>query len=264
MEKSVFFIKKMDCPAEEQIIRMKLDGLNNIKKLEFDLNLGNLSVFHDGNLEIIESSLDSLKLGSEIVSTVNYEGKLLSEKDIIDKKLLWTVLIINFSVFVIEIIFGLIANSMGLIADAIDELSDAIVYGLSIYAVYGTLLIKKRIAGISGIFQLLLAAWGLAEVIRRYFGDEIMPNFILMIVFSCFALAGNTASLIILNKSKSNEVHIKSSRIFTSNDIIANIGVIIAAVLVAVLQTKIPDLFIGFLVFLLVLRGAVRIIRLSK
>ena len=190
--------------------------------------------------------------------------KLLNEKDTIDKKLLLTVLVINFSVFAVEIIFGVIANSMGLMADAIDELSDAFVYGLSIYAITGTLLIKKRIAGISGIFQLLLAAWGFFEVISRFLGNENIPSFILMIVFSCIALAGNITSLIVLNKSKSGEIHIRSSQIFTSNDIIANIGVIIAAVLVAVLQTKIPDLVIGFLVFLLVLRGAIRIIKLSK
>lgn len=264
MEKSLFYIKNMDCPSEEQIIRMKLDGINNIKKLDFDLNLRNLTVYHDGNLDIIKSTLDSLNFGSEIISTTNYEGKFLNEKDIIDKKLLWTVLIINFSVFVIEIIFGLIANSMGLIADAIDELSDAFVYGLSIYAISGTLLIKKRIARVSGIFQLLLAAWGFAEVIRRFFGEGIIPDFILMIVFSCIALIGNTASLIVLNKSRSNEIHIKSSQIFTSNDIIANIGVIIAAVLVSVLQTKIPDLLIGLIVFLFVLKGAITIIKLSK
>jgi len=27
MEKSLFYTKKMDCPGEEQFIRMKLDGI---------------------------------------------------------------------------------------------------------------------------------------------------------------------------------------------------------------------------------------------
>ena len=185
-------------------------------------------------------------------------------KDDDDKKILWAVLIINFSVFAFEIIFGFIANSMGLIADSLDQLADAFVYGLALYAVTGTLLIKKRIAKTSGILQLFLAVWGFAEIIRRFVSIDTIPDFTLMIVLSCVALFGNVASLIILNKSQTKEAHIQASKIFTSNDIFANIGVIVAAVLVAGFQTKTPDLIVGSIVFLLVLQGAVKIIKLSR
>jgi Co/Zn/Cd efflux system component len=181
-----------------------------------------------------------------------------------DKKLLWTVLIINFSVFAVEITAGLIAQSMGLVADSLDELADALVYGLSIYAIAGTALVKKRIARSSAVLQLGLALWGFVEILRRFIGDEPAPNFIVMIALSCVALAGNGASLYFLSKSESQEVHIKATQIFTSNDVIVNIGVIVAAVLVAVFQNKIPDLVIGAIVFSIVLRGAVSIFKLSK
>jgi len=56
----------------------------------------------------------------------------------------------------------------------------------------------------------------------------------------------------------------KASMIFTSNDIIINLGVIIAGVLVYVTDTRFPDLLIGTIVFALVLQGALRILKLSR
>jgi Co/Zn/Cd efflux system component len=264
MEKTLFYVKDMDCPAEEQAVRMKLDGMAAVKALDFDLGKRNLTIYHEGELETVTAAVGSLGFGEKLLKTGAYTVALPHTNDAADKRLLWTVLIINFSVFAVEIVFGLIARSMGLVADAMDELSDAIVYGLSLYAIAGTLLVKKRIAQVSGVFQLLLALSGFAEVVRRFIGDEPVPNFLFMLIFSLIALAGNAASLVLLNKSKTQEVHIKSSQIFTSNDVIANIGVIIAAVLVSLLQSKIPDLVIGAVVLLFVLRGAITIFKLSR
>jgi Co/Zn/Cd efflux system component len=264
MNKTIFYIKDMDCPSEEQMIRMKLADINSVKRLSFDLPNRNLTIYHRGELDKISSEIKSLKLGSKLVKTTKSKVEISQKKDVIDKKLLWAVLIINFSFFIIEAIFGLISDSIGLLADSFDMLADTFVYGLSLYAITGTLFMKKRIARISGIFQLLLALLGFAEVIRRFIAFDAIPNSLTMISVSFFALIANVASLIILNRSQNNEVHIQSSKIFTSNDVIANIGVIIAGVLVYVLNSKIPDLIVGSIVFLLVLRGALRILKLSK
>ena len=56
----------------------------------------------------------------------------------------------------------------------------------------------------------------------------------------------------------------KASMIFTSNDVIINLGVIIAALLVNWLNSSLPDLIIGGVVFVLVVQGAFRILKLSK
>ncbi len=246
------------------MIRMALDGNPSVKRLEFDLENRRLTVLHFGELESIKASIDALNFGAELITTQAYSGNIAAEASTADKKLLWTVLIINFCVFAIEIIAGLIANSMGLVADSLDELADALVYALSIYAIMGTAIIKRRIARSSGVLQLALSLWGFIEVARRFFGDEPVPDFIVMIALSLIALSGNAASLYFLKKSASQEVHIKATQIFTSNDVFVNIGVIISAVLVAVLHSKIPDLIIGAIVFAIVLRGAIQIFRISK
>ena len=85
-----------------------------------------------------------------------------------------------------------------------------------------------------------------------------------MIGVSLLALAGNAACLYLLQRSRSREVHMQASVIFTSMDVIANIGVIAAGALVYVTGSKAPDLAVGTVVFALVSRGAYRILQLSK
>ena len=56
----------------------------------------------------------------------------------------------------------------------------------------------------------------------------------------------------------------KASMIFTSNDVIINLGVIAAGLLVHWLESSTPDLVIGTIVFVLVVQGAFRILKVSK
>jgi Co/Zn/Cd efflux system component len=263
MQKTIFEIQKMDCPSEENLIRLKLDGIKEVTHLDFDLEKRRLIVYHSNNLDLIEESISQLKLDSKLISTVASNDIDFSEQSD-QKKVLWAVLIINFVFFLIEIISGLISNSMGLVADSLDMLADAFVYGISLYAVGGTVKIKKNIAKLAGYFQITLAVIGFIEVLRRFVGVEEFPDFRTMIVVSVFALIANGFCLYLLQKSKSKEAHMRASMIFTSNDVIINLGVIIAGFLVLLLRSGIPDLVIGTIVFVLVVIGAIRILKLSK
>ncbi len=263
MKKSTFKITKMDCPSEEQMIRMKLEGITQIKELKFDIPNRMLEVVHEDDVTPIATSIDELDFDATRLGTADIEWTATKDQGI-QRKALWLILVINFGLVVVEIITGFIANSMGLVADSIDMLADSLVYGLSLYAVGSHLARKKRIARISGYFQLSLAVLGFVEVVRRFLGAGDMPVFQTMIVISLIALAGNVASLLVLQRAKTDEVHMKASMIFTSNDIIANLGVILAGGIVYFTQSKIPDLVIGAIVFLLVARGALRILKLAK
>ena len=263
MKRADFIVSKMDCPCEEQMIRMALDGIEGIAKLEFDIPNRKLVVYHTAEDSVIETKLKLLNLGAKHISTVEADTEKVSD-DENQQKILWIVLAINFGFFLLELIYGIIAKSVGLLGDSIDMFADALVYGLSLLAVAGTVALKKRVAGIAGYFQLTLAILGFAEVIRRFLGVEQMPNFATMIVISSMALVGNALSLFFLQKARSSDVHIKASMIFTSNDIIVNLGVIMAGLLVNWLNTNIPDLAIGTVAFSFVLIGSFRILKLSK
>jgi cation transport ATPase len=142
MNKTIFEITKMDCPSEENLIRMKLDGISSIVNLDFDIPNRKLTVFHSGQIDQIEKSVLELNLGGNKISTEQTDQTEFKE-NADQKKLLWTVLGINFAFFLIEMTTGIISKSMGLVADSLDMLADSFVYGISLFAVGGTLTREK-------------------------------------------------------------------------------------------------------------------------
>lgn len=264
MLKTTFNISRMDCPSEEQMIRMKLAGLTDIQSLHFDVPGRRLEVRHAGSYDSILAALSSLQLDTKFVSSEEVDANGLDDGHRQERGILWQVLAINFFFFALEMFAGFIADSMGLVADSLDMLADSLVYGLSLFAVGKALSRKKNIAKVAGYFQLALAVLGFAEVIRRFLGSTEMPDFSLMIIISLLALAGNALCLKLLQRSKSQEAHMQASMIFTSMDVIANLGVIAAGVMVYLTGSQLPDLAVGTVVFVLVGRGAYRILQLSK
>ena len=259
-------IEEMDCPSEENLIRMKLQSIAGIRKLDFDLSKRTLDVYCEDAADAVTPALESLDLGARLLAASESDdiGDIGEESADIQKRSLWIVLIINLSFFVLELLTGFVSDSMGLVADSLDMLSDGIVYGLSLFAVGATMARKKRVAKYSGYFQMALALLGFAEVIKRVFGTDVIPDYKMMMIISCFALAANAICLYILQKTKSKEAHIRASIIFSSNDVFINAGVILAGAAVWLFNSKIPDLLVGSIVFVIVVGGALRILKLAK
>jgi Co/Zn/Cd efflux system component len=184
-------------------------------------------------------------------------------KDASQKRVLYWLLGINATMFFVEMTLGILADSTALIADSLDMLADAIVYGIGLYAVGKSILHKANAAQISGYFQLLLGVIILIDITRRlFFGSEPISS--LMIGMGFIALIANVACLVIIGNHKNDEVHMRASWIFSANDVIANMGVIIAGVLVVWLDSRVPDLVIGCIVSIVVLRGAWMILKDAK
>lgn len=263
LQKSTFHIAKMDCPSEEQLLRMKLAEIPQVKHLDFDISERRLVIFYQDQLKPIHQAITSLKLEEKLLHTEATDTTHFQQDDR-QRTTLWLVLAINAALFVIEMSTGIVSKSMGLVADSLDMLADAFVYGISLLAVGGSIGKKKKTAMIAGYLQILLAIMGFTEVLRRFLGDGVMPESSIMIRISILALAANGLCLFLLQRSKSQEAHMQASMIFTSNDILINLGVILAAILVRWLESGLPDLFIGIVVFILVVQGARRILHLAK
>lgn len=169
-------------------------------------------------------------------------------------------LCINAAMFVVELVAGWIGQSMGLIADGLDMLADAGVYGAAWLAVGSTTARQARTAAVSGVIQLALAGAVAVEVARRaWLGSE--PVSLLMIGISALALCANTVCLLLLRGHRGGGIHMRASWIFTASDVQANVGVILAGVLVRLTGSAWPDLVIGLAVCGLVVQGGVRILR---
>lgn len=185
------------------------------------------------------------------------------ESDQIQRNVLIKLLVINASLFVVEIIVGLYAQSAGVLADAIDMFADAAVYGIAIYAVGRSLQAKVDAARLSGYFQFTLALLLLLEIARRLiYGSEPLSQ--LMLIMSIIAMMANIYCLSLIYKQRHGEVHMRASWIFSANDVIANMGLLISALLVGWLHSRWPDLIIGFLIVLIVMWGARLILKESN
>lgn len=176
-------------------------------------------------------------------------------KDQSQRQVLYWLLGINATMFVIEMGIGLLADSTALIADSLDMLADAVVYGVALYAIGKSLLHKANAARISGFFQMALGVLIIIDIVRRsIYGSEPVSG--LMMAMGAVALVANVICLVIIRKQRNEEVHMRASWIFSANDVIANLGVIFACVLVFWLDSRWPDLVIGVIVSCVVLRGA--------
>ncbi|GMR15991.1 MAG: hypothetical protein BMS9Abin31_0291 [Gammaproteobacteria bacterium] len=176
-------------------------------------------------------------------------------KDQSQKSVLYWLLAINASMFVIEISIGWIAESTALIADSFDMFADAVVYGIGLYVVGRTEKDKVKAALVSGYFQGLLGLLILTDITRRITqGSE--PASELIMIMGVVALIANLFCLVLIHKHKDGEVHMRASWIFSANDVIANLGVIIGGILVWWLDSRWPDIIIGIIIAFVILRGA--------
>ncbi len=180
-----------------------------------------------------------------------------------ESRVLIILLLINAVMFITEFAFGWLSESTGLIADSLDMFADALVYGSGLYAVGKSLRIKANSAMLSGCLQMILGTGVLLDIIRRaIIGSE--PDSAFMVYVSLVALIANVICLILLAKHRNGEVHMRATWIFSKNDVIANLGVITAGILVAYFGTAIPDLIIGCVISAIIIRGSVQIIREAK
>lgn len=272
MRRSLFDIPQMDCPSEERMIRLALDELEGIASIMFDIPARQLTVNHECDEQTILRALEPLGFGASLRASAPLEESeetSMAEREAQHSKakneasILKLLLGINAVMFLVEIAVGVIASSTGLIADSLDMFADASVYGISLYAVGRGAIVERLAASLSGWFQILLAASAFLDVLRRaVMGSE--PVAPLMIGMALLALVANVSCIALLFKHRHGGVHMKASWIFSANDVIANIGVIVAGVMVASVGHPWPDLAVGSIIVIVVLRGGVRILRLTR
>lgn len=164
------------------------------------------------------------------------------------------VLALNLSQVLLAGAVGFLADSTGLLGAALDNLADAVVYIVSLYAVGKGLVAKTRAARMSGVLLLVLASALLVEVVRRFvMGSD--PIGIAMIIAAIANAAINLLCMRLLSAHRKDGVHMKASWIFTTNDMLANLGIAASGLAVMLFQSPLPDLLIGLAVVAIVFKG---------
>lgn len=175
-------------------------------------------------------------------------------------RVLKIVLGINAAMFVIEFTAGIVAHSTALMADSVDMLGDALVYALSLYVIDRGVRWRAGAAVAKGLIILAFGVWILFEASVTYF-EGITPLAPLMAGFGALALVANLICLRLLWPLRSQDVNMRSTFECSRNDVISNIGVLLAAAGVWASGRSWPDLAVGLIVATLFLKSAFSVLR---
>lgn len=179
------------------------------------------------------------------------------------KRVLITVLLINAGMFLLELTAGLISHSTALMADSLDMLADALVYALGLFALGRAAHWKNRAALTSGILQISLGI-GVAVQAAIIFYSSHTPDTQTMGMFGILALIANSICFYLLMHYRDADINMRATWICTRNDMINNIGVIIAAGLVAWSASPLPDIIIGLIIAIIVITSAWGVIKTAS
>ena len=176
------------------------------------------------------------------------------------RRVLHAVLWVNAAMFLAEGVAGLVAHSTALLADSVDMLGDAIVYGFSLYVIGRGVVWQARAALLKGV---IMAAFGVGVLVQVAvkIAYGLTPTAELMGVVGLVALGANLFCLSLLWRRRGDDINMRSAWVCSRNNVIGNVGVLVAAVAVGLTGSPWPDIMIGLLVAAVFGRSAMRIIR---
>lgn len=154
---------------------------------------------------------------------------------------------INLVMFFTEFGGGLLARSTALLADSLDMFGDATVYAVSLYVLHKSEQWQARAALLKGLLMAGFGAAVLVEVMQKVTAG-VVPTATLMSMFGLLALIANTACAVMLLRFRTGEINMRSTWVCSRNDVIANLGVVLAALGVAATGSAWPDILIGTLI----------------
>lgn len=176
------------------------------------------------------------------------------------RRALWLVIILNVGYGVIEMGGGFLSGSQALKSDALDFLGDDLITLLGVVAIGWGLVWRARSALIQGILLGVLGVSVLVNTAIRL-AEGYVPEAGLMGAFGIVALIVNVASTVVLLPHRAGDSNVRAVWMFSRNDAVGNVSVVIAALIVGWLNTAWPDIVVAFLIASLFLQSAWVIIR---
>lgn len=176
------------------------------------------------------------------------------------KRALWIVVLLNIGYGIVEAGGSFLAGSQALQADSLDFIGDGLISFLGLMAVGWGLAARAKAALLQGVFLGLLGLGVVASTAYRIFVEH-QPESLLMGAFAVVALAVNVAAAAVLLPHRKGDANVRAVWLFSRNDAIGNLAVVLAAGLVYWTGTQWPDLVVAFAIAGLFLQSAWSIIR---
>ena len=186
-----------------------------------------------------------------------------AERDPAYRRALWIVVLLNLGFGLIEIVGGFLADSQALKADALDFIGDGSISLLGLIALGWTARARSQIALAQGIFLATLGVGVIAFALWRAM-NAVAPEAELMGVIGIVALIVNVTAALVLARFRTGDANVTAIWLFSRNDAIANVAVVIAAALVGWTGAAWPDLAVAGVIALLFLHSAYEIVRNAR
>jgi Co/Zn/Cd efflux system component len=179
------------------------------------------------------------------------------------KQVLWAVIAINATMFVVEMVAGHLAGSQALKADALDFLGDTATYAISLFVIGLPMIWRTRAAFLKGFSLGLMGLWVLGSTAYHVLVLGV-PQAEVMGMVGFLALAANLTSVLLLLKYRDGDANVRSVWLCSRNDAIGNLAVIVAASGVWATGTAWPDLIVAGVMASLFLWSSIQIIRQAR
>ncbi|RCL90158.1 cation diffusion facilitator family transporter [Hyphomonas sp.] len=171
------------------------------------------------------------------------------------RRALWIVVVLNVGYGLIELFGGYFSNSQALKADALDFLGDGSITFIAILAIGWSLAWRARAAALQGVFLCVMAIWILYETVSRILDQSAVEPFA-MGAFALGALIVNLVAIVPLLPYRDGDANVRAVWLFSRNDAIGNVAVLIAAGLVALTGAPWPDLVVALIIVGIFLHSA--------
>jgi Co/Zn/Cd efflux system component len=175
-------------------------------------------------------------------------------------RVLVAVLAINATMFVIEAVAGSLSRSSALLGDSLDMLADALVYGVTIYALDRGARWRARASVLKGMLMLALGVAVVVEAFAKAI-SQVVPDAEAIGGIGLVALGANVGCLLLLRAHREDDINMRSSWICSRNDIIANLAVLAAAMGVRAFESWWPDVIVGCGIAMLFIVSAIAVLR---
>lgn len=192
------------------------------------------------------------------------------------KKTLWITLYLTAFFTIVEIIGGLVSNSLALLSDSAHMISDVVALGLSMAAIYmatkeptkkytfGFLRFEIIASFLNGLALCLIALGIFYEGIMRFIHPQHL-DFKLMLIIASIGLVVNIVLTIVLSRSIGEEenLNVKSALWHFIGDLISSIGVIVAGTIIYFTDLYFVDPLISLVIGTIIFIGGYKIIKES-
>jgi Co/Zn/Cd efflux system component len=179
------------------------------------------------------------------------------------RRALWIALVVNATMFVVELAAGWTSGSVSLLADAVDFAGDAANYGLSLAVLGMAAAWQSRAALAKGVSMAVYGAFVLGQA-AWLLKSGATPEPFTMGVVGTLALLANTGVALLLYTWRTGNANMRSVWLCTRNDALGNLAVIAAAFGVFGTGTAWPDLLVAAVMASLAIAGGWSVVRQAR